>query len=186
MAQRQSLRDLQERLARRLSAAKTDASGASWLAVEVAGRRYLLPLVQSGEIFSWAPVQPVPYTRPWYMGVAALRGGLHGVVDLAALAGGDAVAPSGAVLDRVTSDSRLISLHPALDVNAVLWVDKLLGLRDPSLFSSVVERAEGAPVFFGRVLVDSQGGAWQELNLQILASDPAFLDITADVSAPIF
>ena len=186
MAQRQSLRDLQERLARRLSVAKTEATGASWLAVEVAGRRYLLPLVQSGEIFSWAPVQPVPYTRPWYLGVAAMRGGLHGVVDLAALPGVGTVLPVGGALDRVTSESRLISLHPALAINAVLWVDKLLGLRDPTMFRALGECADGAPVFFGRVLLDAQGGAWQELNLQILASDPVFLDITANASAPVF
>lgn len=179
MAQRQSLRDLQERLARRLSAAKTEAAGASWLAVEAGGCRYLLPLVQSGEIFSWAPVQPVPYTRPWYLGVAALRGGLYGVVDLASLSVQGAAASDVANLDRVTSDSRLISLHPALEVNAVLWVDKLLGLRNPAAFSALGERPEGAQAFFGRVLLDAQGGAWQELNVQILASDPAFLDITA-------
>jgi hypothetical protein len=29
-------------------------------------------------------VLPVPHTQPWFMGVANLRGGLHGVVDLAA------------------------------------------------------------------------------------------------------
>ena len=87
MAQRQSLKDLQERLAQRLSAAKTEAATASWLAVEVVGQRFLLPLVQSGEIFSWTAVQPVPFTKAWYLGVASLRGGLHGVVDLAALPG---------------------------------------------------------------------------------------------------
>ena len=103
MAQRQSLRDLQYRLARRLSAAKTGATDASWLGVETAGRRYLLPLVQAGEIFSWTQVQPVPYTRPWFLGVAALRGGLYGVVDLAALPGIGAGAPLTEFLDRVTS-----------------------------------------------------------------------------------
>lgn len=180
MAQRQSLRDLQDRLARRLTAVKTDAAGISWLAVEAAGRRYLLPLVQSGEIFSWAPVQSVPYTRSWYLGVAALRGGLYGVVELAALPGVDDAGRPGASLDRVTAESRLISLHPALEVNAVLWVDKLLGLRSPAMFSALGERAEDAPDFFGRVLLDAQGGVWQELDLQILSSDPAFLNITAE------
>jgi len=179
MAQRQSLRDLQDRLARRLSAAKTEAAGVSWLAVEVSGQRYLLPLVQSGEIFSWAPVQLVPYTRPWYLGVAALRGGLYGVVDLAALPGAGAQLPSGAPLDRVTSESRLISLHPALEVNAVLWVDRLLGLKNPTMFSSLGAPAKDAQAFLGRVLVDAQGDSWQELDLQILAGDAAFLSIAA-------
>jgi twitching motility protein PilI len=179
MAQRQSLRDLQERLALRLSAAKTEAAAVSWLAVEAGAKRYLLPLVQSGEIFSWAPVQSVPYTRPWYRGVAALRGGLYGVIDLAAFPGVGDTAPSGAALDRVTSESRLISLHPALDVNAVLWVDRLLGLRNPAMFSALGERPSGGQAFMGRVLMDAQGGAWQELDLQLLSNDPVFMDIAA-------
>jgi twitching motility protein PilI len=177
MAQRQSLKDLQHRLARRLSAAKTEAATASWLAVEVRGQRYLLPLVQSGEIFSCAPVQTVPYTQHWYLGVASLRGGLHGVVDLAALPGMNP-PEAGTALNRVTTESRLVSLHPALEVNAVLWVDRLLGLRDPSMFTSLGERAQAAPRYFGRVLVDADTGSWQELDLQLLAGDPQFLDIS--------
>lgn len=75
MANRQSLRDLQVRLAERLTAAKSEAITASWLAVEAGSHRFLVPLVQSGEIFSWANLQVVPYTKAWYVGVASLRGG---------------------------------------------------------------------------------------------------------------
>ena len=60
MANRQSLKDLQVRLAERLTAARTEAATASWLAVEAAGQRFLIPLVQSGEIFPWANLQVVP------------------------------------------------------------------------------------------------------------------------------
>lgn len=179
MAQRQSLKDLQERLAQRLSAAKTEAATASWLAVEVVGQRFLLPLVQSGEIFSWTAVQPVPFTKAWYLGVASLRGGLHGVVDLAALPGMHLVAGSLSPLDRVTSESRLISLHTALEVNAVLWVDRLLGLRNAEMFSGLEARPPDAPAYCARVLVDAKGQRWQELDLQLLAGDAAFLDIAA-------
>ena len=90
MAKRQSLKELQERLAQRLTAAKSEALTATWLAIEAGGRRYLLPQVQSGEIFPWSTVQAVPYTKSWYVGVANLRGGLHGVVDLADLVQGSA------------------------------------------------------------------------------------------------
>lgn len=178
MAKRQSLRDLQERLAQRLQAAKSEAATASWLAVEAGGDRYLLPLVQSGEIFSWANVQPVPYTKPWYVGVASLRGGLHGVVDLAGLSG-HLAAVGAATLDRVTSETRLVSLHAALGVNAVIWIDRLLGLRQPGMFTAIAARPSLAPPFFARCLIDQQGRTWQELDLQSLVSDPGFLAIAA-------
>lgn len=179
MAKRQSLKDLQERLAQRLTAAKTESITATWLAVEANGQRYLLPLVQSGEIFPWAPLQRVPYTKPWYVGVASLRGGLYGVIDLAHLvqaAHPMAVAPSA---DRVTSESRLVSLHIALGMNAVIWIDRLLGLRNPAMFAALGANAEGAPGFFTRTLVDLQGQTWQELDLQSLVAEPEFLTIAA-------
>ncbi len=94
MANREALRELQTRLAARLQAARVEGSSvSSWLAVESAGRRFLLPLGQSGEIFPWTGVQPVPYTQGWFLGVANLRGSLIGVVDLAGLR--DAIAEQG-------------------------------------------------------------------------------------------
>ncbi|MDO9438443.1 chemotaxis protein CheW [Hydrogenophaga sp.] len=179
MAKRQSLRELQERLAQRLTAAKTEAVTATWLAVEANGQRYLLPLVQSGEIFPWSAVQRVPYTKPWYAGVAGLRGGLYGVIDLARLVERPAECSAGAPTDRITSESRLVSLHAAFSVNAVIWIDRLLGLRNLSMFSATGANPEGAPLYFTRTLVDLQGQVWQELDLQSLVADPEFLAIAA-------
>jgi twitching motility protein PilI len=180
MAKRQSLRDLQERLAKRLSAARSEVATASWLAVEAGGRHYLLPLVQSGEIYPWATVQVVPYTKPWFVGVASLRGGLHGVVDLVRLVGRGNDEPLLAKLDeRVTSDARLVSMHAALGINAVLWIDRLLGLRSPPGFASLGDRPEGSPAYFARSLIDHQGTAWQELDLLALTSEPEFMAIAA-------
>ncbi len=178
---RQSLKDLQERLAQRLSAAKTEAVSASWLAVEVDQHRYLLPLVQSGEIFPWASLQVVPYTQAWYAGVVSLRGGLHGVIDLFRFPGLGSSAASGGVspVDRVSSESRLVSLHAALGVNAVLWVDRLLGLRNPAMFSALGDPSADGPRFSPRTLIDHQGVAWHELDLQLLSTSPEFLAIAA-------
>lgn len=183
MAKRQSLKELQERLAQRLSVAKTEAVTAAWLAVESNGNRYLLPLVQSGEIFPWSAVQRVPYTKPWFLGVASLRGGLHGVIDLATLV--DSASPTFpgglgvAQGDRITSESRLVSLHIALGVNAVIWIDRLLGLRSAAMFSGFGAKPDGAPAYFNRSLVDAQGLSWQELDLQVLVGEPEFLAIAA-------
>ncbi len=177
MANRQSLKDLQERLAQRLSAAKTEAITASWLAVEAGGQRFLLPLVQSGEIFPWSAVQDVPYTKAWYLGVSSLRGGLHGVIDLARLVGGDAGATPHK--ERITSESRLVSFHHALGINAVMLIDRLMGLRNPANFSTLAKVPEGAPTYVSRCLLDMQGQIWLEIDLQALSTEPAFLAIAA-------
>ena len=165
-------------MAQRLTAAKTEAVTATWLAVEAGERRYLLPLVQSGEIFPWSALQRVPYTKPWYAGVASLRGGLHGVIDLASLVQ-SVSAPFISSGERVTSESRLVSLHTALGINAVIWIDRLLGLRNPAMFTAIGTNPDGAPSYFTRSLVDAQGQSWQELDLQVLVAEPEFLAIAA-------
>ena len=174
--QRQSLKALQERLASRLAEAREGGADASWLAVEVRGRRYLLPLVHAGEIFPVPFVQRVPYTQPWFLGVAALRGGLMGVVDLGGLLQAEvssSLGPGG------TADAKLVALNHALGVNAALLVDKLVGLRGVNMFVSAVPRSvDDSPVLAQR-LTDANGEQWQELNLQALAEWPVFLSVVA-------
>lgn len=175
MANREALRELQIRLASRLQAARSETvSVSSWLAVESAGERYLLPLVQSGEIFPWTSVQPVPYTRDWFLGVANLRGGLTGVVDLARLMGHLSVRS-----EQALAESSLLAFNAALEVNAALLVDRLAGLRGTEAFVRSEPPAGDAPDFFGTTYVEAGGTRWQELNLQVLSQHPAFLSIGA-------
>lgn len=170
MANKQALRELQTRLAERLQAARTQVRGQSWLAVECSGRGFLLPLREAGEIFALAPVLAVPYSHRWFLGVANLRGHLHGVVDLAGFLG---VKTTEIGRDQ----SRLVGFNQTLDLNCVLLVDRLSGLRSDEELT--VEADEGAvrPAFVGARLRDASGRVWQELVLSALASDEAFLKI---------
>lgn len=176
MANRQALKELQTRLAERLQLARTEGIAPLWLAVETGGKKYLFPLAQSGEIFPWAGIQPVSYTQSWFLGVANLRGGLYGVVDLADFMGGQA---SVARNELTRTESRLISFNTALEVNCVLLIDKLAGLRKQDAFIDYSPRAFDAPAFFGNQYVDLNGARWQEINLQLLAHEVHFLTITA-------
>src|SRR5205085_11138200 len=106
MANREALRELQSRLASRLQAARTEGVQAGWLAVEAAGGKFLFPLAQSGEIFPFAAPQEVPYTQGWFLGVANLRGGLYGVVDLASFVTGQAPALRS---DAGRAEARLVA-----------------------------------------------------------------------------
>lgn len=176
MANRQALRELQSRLADRLQAVKTQGVSASWLAVEAGGDNYLFPLNQSGEIFPWVSAQNVPYTQAWFAGVANLRGGLYGVVDLASFVTGK-LPPARSEMAR--TESRLVALNSALEINCALQIDKLSGLRNPEAFTDFAERAPDSPEFFGNSYVDSNGVSWQEINLQSLAQQAHFLTISA-------
>jgi twitching motility protein PilI len=171
MANKQALRDLQSRLAERLQAARTQARGQSWLAVECSGRGFLLPLREAGEIFALAPILSVPYSHRWFLGVANLRGHLHGVVDLAGFLG--IKTPE---IGR--EQSRLVGFNQSLDVNCVLMVDRLSGLRsDEELELEPHQGAQARPGFAGGRLRDAAGRVWQELRLSELVKDEAFLKI---------
>lgn len=173
MSNKEALRELQARLAERLQAARTQERSRSWLAVECAGRGMLLPLAQAGEIFSLSPLLPVPHAQAWFLGVANLRGGLHGVVDLAAFFG---------LVDAARSareQARLVSLNPSLEVNCALLVDRLAGLRSAEELRSEEDAVVPRPAFVGERFRDGAGRLWQELNLSALAADERFLGVAA-------
>ncbi len=124
MSNKQALREFQSRLAMRLQAAQAVGVAASWLAVEAGAQRLLFPLSHAGEIFPWTDVQRVPYVQPWFMGIANLRGGLSGVIDLAHFVSGSESGPARSEGDL--APCRLVALNPVLGVNCALLVDRLL------------------------------------------------------------
>jgi twitching motility protein PilI len=172
MANREALRQLQSRLAQRLQQARSETRQLSWLAVECAGLGLLVPLPTAGEIFPVSALLPVPHTTPWFMGVANLRGGLHGVVDLAAFLG---LRPPVAV-DSLREQSRLLAFNAALGSHCAVLVDRLAGLRS----AEQLQAAEGGgerPAFASAQWRDGDGRLWQEIDLAALARHEQFLGV---------
>jgi twitching motility protein PilI len=186
MANKDALRELQQRLAQRLQTVREQAPTRNWLAVEMAGHGFLLPLEQAGEIFPLSAVHAVPHSQPWFMGVANLRGQLHGVVDLAGFLGLPRSVPR-AMLESPPRDTRearegarLVAFNAKLQLNVALLVDRLQGLRNADamrLATGVNDVAK--PHFIGQQMADVQGRIWYELDLAGLAADEAFARIVA-------
>jgi len=170
MANKQALRDLQSRLAERLQAARTEPLAKSWLAVECSSRGFLFPLREAGEIFPLAPMVPVPHSHRWFLGVSNLRGHLHGVVDLAGFLG----LKTG---DAPRDQARLVGFNQSLDINCVLLVDRLSGLRSEDELTADSDDAGARPAFAGARFRDPSARVWQELHLAELAGDESFLRI---------
>lgn len=171
MANKEALRELQTRLAEKLKAARGQERSKSWLAVESAGHGFLFPLTDAGEIFPFRPTVPVPHTSDWFLGVANLRGRLHGVVDLAGFLGLrqlDAGAPE---------QSWFVAFNASLNINSAVRVDKLAGLRNIGQLTLQAEDDELRPAFAGAQYRDESSRLWRELNLAALAHESAFLRI---------
>ncbi|MDO4795200.1 MAG: chemotaxis protein CheW [Brachymonas sp.] len=185
MANKQALRELQQRIASLLQEAQSEPGlTASWLGVRLGGHRLLLPLQQSGEIYAMTPIQPLPYTKPWFLGVAPLRSQVYGVVELGAFLPAEPAADQAAAFSSAAHPAKrakpcLLALNEALGMNVVFRVDGLEGLRSREAFVRSEAPAEGAPAHLGSTFIDGDGIHWQEINLQALAQDPQFLDIAA-------
>jgi twitching motility protein PilI len=182
MANREALRDLQSRLAARLQQARTETRSESWLAVECAGLGVLVPLHTAGELFPLSALLPVPHTQAWFIGVANLRGGLHGVVDLAAFLG---LRPPLAA-DAPREQAQLLAFNPKQGAHCAILVDRLAGLRSADQMKPVsavdlpaVGVAAQRPAFAGGCWADQEGRVWQELDLAALARYEQFLAIAA-------
>ncbi|MEO6408787.1 MAG: chemotaxis protein CheW [Burkholderiaceae bacterium] len=172
MANKQALRDLQGRLAQRLQLAKGREAARSWLAVECAGHGFLFPLRDAGEISPLTSLLPVAYSQPWFVGVANLRGHVHGVVDLGRFLG---VTEDAAARDA----ARLVGFNAAFGLNCALLVERLSGLRSEEQLVATTEEIGPSPPFVGARYADNAGRVWQELNLAALAADESFLAIVA-------
>ncbi len=153
-----------------------DLPAPHWLAVQAGGRHCLIPLAQAGEILAWTAVQTVPHTRPWFLGVANLRGEPCGVVDLGRFLDGDTPSSMGTA---AAPEPKLLCLPPAMGLNCALRIDCLLGLRGADGFAPAASVLSDDPARPGLQLSDAEGGSWQVLDLQALARSPKFLAIDA-------
>ena len=169
MAARTSLRDYQRELAARLQNAAS-AQVASKLGLQVGGERWLVDLRDAGEVIPVPPVTPVPLTRPWFRGVASIRGNLVSVIDFAAFLGVGAASAG--------EQARLLLLNERFRMGSALLVDRSLGLRSDEQLSER-PRSGARPPWLRAEYDDALGEPWRELDLAQLAQDPEFLSVVA-------
>ena len=162
---RSSLREFQERLARRLAEAKT-AEHRGLLGFQCGSENWLIPLPEAGEILPPPPLSAVPLTRPWYRGLANVRGTLYGVIDFAQFNGQPPTVPAGR--------ARLLLVGARHGIHSALLVSSSSGLRSHEDFEPAP--ADDAPPWVARRLRDMQGREWLQLDPARLLAQPTFLD----------
>ena len=208
--ERINLRAFQQELSERLKHKTAAQVGNMRLALECADANWLVRLSDTGEVLPLPPqVVPVPLTRPWFLGIANVRGALYGVVDFASFVSGRAAkrgsgpAGIGGSGQPVTSGARLVLLGSRFtDIRAGLLVEKVLGLRNLADFEAMsvpgpdtraVEDAadvaaesanapqgvDAQPSWSARSWTDGSGTRWRELDLVALTTDPEFIQVGA-------
>jgi twitching motility protein PilI len=176
---REDLKSFQARVAERLRVAREQGVTASWLAVSIQGLHCLFPLSQANEVLPLTTIIPVPYSKSWFLGAINARGRIYGVVDLADYLVQEARQTVVASPNtNAVSEFSLVGLNTELNLNCVLMVNKVMGLRTLENFPESMQPAADAPDFFGTVYQDVTGTYWQELNLRNLSHSPGFLSIS--------
>lgn len=167
MARKSSLREFQAHLAARL-AGVGDQRAAGLLGVQSGADYWLIGLSDSGEIIPLPPLTGVPLTKPWFVGIANIRGNLYSVADFSAFQGRDATPQN--------ASSRLLLIGTRHGNNAALLVTRMLGLRNIDDLTPAAADPD-APLWASDAYTDKEGRRWKMLNVRQLLADEAFMDI---------
>ncbi|HMV04524.1 MAG TPA: chemotaxis protein CheW [Accumulibacter sp.] len=167
MAKKISLHEFQSYLAARLAGSTAEKS-AGLLGVQAGSDYWLLDLADSGEIVPLTPLTAVPLTKPWFAGIANIRGSLYSVIDLSAFLGNEAT-PKNAT-------SRLLLIGTRYGTNAALLVTRMVGLRYVEALTPQAPDGR-VPAWAREAYTDNEGRHWKKIKVRELLSDGAFMDI---------
>ena len=166
------LRAFQQELAARLAAKTTAQVEQSRLGLAAAGSQWLIRLADAGEVIAVPSMATVPMTKPWYLGIANIRGNLYGCIDFSGFLGQPIEPPAPG-----STTSRLVLFGPRVgDLRAGLVVNRVMGLRNLAVLAEAPSAAD-APTWYGSRWSEANGTTWQEIDLALLAQDTAFLQV---------
>lgn len=163
MSKRFNLREFQQSVLDRLQAQVAGGgSRVTTLGVIVGDENWLVEMSDISEVLPLPALTPVPLTKPWFCGVANVRGNLYCVVDLAVYNGGAPVSHEG--------QCRVLLAGNKYAFNAGLLVTRVLGLRNASEWQSIEQDGETR-------LQDGSGQVWRKLDISGLLEQAEFLQI---------
>lgn len=175
MAKTSNLREFQEAILLRLkeATAKGGAVSTSRLGVIVGSKRVLINLHEVSEVLPVPPMQQVPLTLPWFLGVANVRGNLYNITDLAQFMG---LPPTPKSINN-----RIVLINSQETTQVAVVIDSLVGLRS-------VEAMKRKPASKGNKnkevylsessYEDVDKNEWFELNVEALVQDKVFIQPT--------
>jgi twitching motility protein PilI len=165
MSKRFNLREFQQSVLDRLQAQM--ASGTrrvSTLGIQVGEEFWLVDMSDINEVLPLPPLTTVPLTKPWFCGVANVRGNLYSIVDFAVYSGGAPTPHEG--------QSRVLLAGQKFAFNAGLLVTRVLGMRNATDWQSSEQDGEVR-------LQDGNGQVWRKMDMTQLLQQPEFLQIGA-------
>lgn len=168
MAKTSNLREFQETILARLkdAASQVGVESSSRLGVTVGSKKFLINLSEVKEVLPVPPFQAVPLTKPWFLGVANVRGNLYSITDLAQFM---EMPPTPKSINN-----RILLLSTESTAQVALLIDNLVGLRSVQGMHAKPANDISDTLFSKRVYSDDEN-EWLELNVEALVQDKNFV-----------
>lgn len=172
MAKTSNLREFQEAILLRLkeATAKGAAVSTSRLGVIVASQRVLINLSDVTEVLPVPPLQHVPLTLPWFLGVANVRGNLFNITDLAQFMGFSPTPKS--------INNRIVLINSEITSQVAIVIDSLVGLRSVDTMKKKTASKFKQTFYSKNSFEDVDGNEWFELDVVALMQDKSFIQPT--------
>jgi twitching motility protein PilI len=174
MARKTSLREFQQNVAQRLRDLSSRKTVASKLGFQVGSENWFVNLADVSEVIPVPVFVGVPLTHDWFRGVSNVRGKLYSTVDFSAFQGDEVTGPG---IER-----RVILINEKLIEGSGFLVTRMLGLRNPELFSPESPDERSRPWIKARFR-DPNNLLWHELDLPVLAQEARFMEVGLTGSA---
>ena len=162
MSKRFNLREFQQQVLDRLQEKASASEQISTLGVQIGKEFWLVDMTDISEVMPLPMLTPVPLTKPWYCGVANVRGNLYSIVDLCAYIKNE--------LTPRETGNRVLLLGQRFAFNTGLLVSRVLGLRNINDWQL---NEEGGELRYQ----DGNGQIWRKLDTTQMLLQPEFLQI---------
>jgi len=162
MSKRFNLREFQQQVLDRLQEQAAGSAQVSTLGVQVGQEFWLVDMTDIGEVMPMPMLTTVPLTKPWYCGVANVRGNLCSIVDLGAFMNNQSTPRE--------ANNRVLLLGQRFAFNTGLLVSQVLGLRNTHDWQQ--NEINGEVCY-----QDDSGQIWRKLDINNLLHQPEFLQI---------
>ena len=168
MAKQSQLRESQSSILARLENAKKAGAEApaGYLGVVIGSKNVLVSLQEISETLPIMDIHSVPIVKPWFLGVANVRGVLYAINDLAQLLENTFTA--------ISSNARLLLMSDAVTSNVAFVVDKMIGLRKLDEMKLREDVAEETICLKAQTYQDEENRVWHVLDCDKLVNSKEF------------
>jgi len=168
MSKQSQLREYQTSILERLENAKKAGAEApaGYLGVVIGSKNILVSLQEISETLPIMDIHRIPIVKPWFLGVANVRGVLYAINDISQMIEN--------TFTSISSSARLLLLSQSVTSNVAFVVEKMIGLRKLEEMKLREELIEDEICLKSQTYQDDENRIWYMLDCDKLIRSKEF------------